>query len=545
MKSKIFVLPLIIFSIIAYSQQSQEEIYRKSDKYYNAKDFVNSAKEFDKIKLTNLSNVKLYNGACIYSLNNEKQKALKILDLLAFKKDYSNFKHISTDTDLKNLYTEAKWKTILEKVKSNFENSEKTKLLKIYSELSKAKVILEKDNGKLWGQNIWSDDILVLDYDNTIYSLNKFLESQTADGRLFFAKIPNETLVFVNTVQKYKGKDYAVVLSNYLSDNSTTIIHELFHLLQYKNLTLKGDAIKYLDNYDAREFLRLEYQALRNTLNSINHKKSKSEISQFLEDALRYRKIRQSKYKELLDDELQIETLEGLANYTGFKLSSKPNLYESAISEIYNREDAQTYTRPFPYATGVAYGLIYDYLKLNWKSGLKKVYNFLEIYENNTNKNISVNESLIAEANKRNNFTEINREETDRKLTNEKNIEYYKDLLSKKPTLSVKIADIDNYGRSFNMNGTIEVPNLGTVYSGIKGRDISGKNFGNFKTLETKSKLGEAGVLITTDNKIYFPMPFKTEDNKLIGETYEITLNKDWKVEKINEKGDYEIKKTE
>ena len=29
-------------------------------------------------------------------------------------------------------------------------------------------------------------------------------------------------------------------------------------------------------------------------------------------------------------------------------------------------------------STGVAYGLIYDYLKLNWKSGLKKVYNFLK-----------------------------------------------------------------------------------------------------------------------------------------------------------------------
>ena len=52
-----------------------------------------------------------------------------------------------------------------------------------------------------------------------------------------------------------------------------------------------------------------------------------------------------------------------------------------AISEINQREQAQTYTRPFPYATGPAYGLIFDYLKINWKTGLDTIYNFLKIYE--------------------------------------------------------------------------------------------------------------------------------------------------------------------
>ncbi|MFV0387166.1 MAG: hypothetical protein ACK5NT_00285, partial [Pyrinomonadaceae bacterium] len=300
---------------------------------------------------------------------------------------------------------------------------------------------------------------------------------------------------------------------------------------------------KYLDNYDAREWLRLEFQALRNCLDAIDHKKKKSEISQYLEDALRYRKLRQTKYKVFLEKELELETLEGLANYTGFKLSTMEDIYKSAIAEISQREGAQTYTRPFPYATGVAYGLIFDFLKIPWKSGLTHTYNFLQIYEQSKQKNILVTDEQVTKANARNNFAEIHSEESERKTDNDRNIAYYVDLLSTKPTLSVKLADRFNYGMTFNMNGTIELPSLGTVYSSISGRDISGKNFGTFRTLADHATLGDAGILITDDDYVFFPTPFKTDGNKIIGETYEIALNDGWMVEKADSKGNFVIKK--
>lgn len=71
-----------------------------------------------------------------------------------------------------------------------------------------------------------------------------------------------------------------------------------------------------------------------------------------MKDAVIFRKERQQQYSKYLNDELEIETLEGLANYTGFVLSSYDNKYEKAIEEINQREEAKTYTRPFPYATG-------------------------------------------------------------------------------------------------------------------------------------------------------------------------------------------------
>lgn len=539
MKIYISILFLLLTGQEVFSQTDKTSGYFYAIKFYNNKDYVNAAKTFDTINDFNLSAKKLYEGACIYALNNEKKKAFNLLYFLADKHYYDNYNHLIKDADLTGIHNNPEWAALLEKVKKNNATLPQRKSETIYTELNKAKNILDKDAGKLWGYPIWNDNIFVLDYDNTIYAIKEFPGSSTDNGKLFYAHVPANTFVFVNTVQSYQGKDYAVVLINYLVNHSITIIHELFHLLQLKNIKLNGNAIQYLDNYDARELLRLEYQALRNTLSSINKKSAETNTVSFLEDALLFRKLRQGKYALFLQSELEIETLEGLANYTGFKLSTSPNKYESAIEEIYQREYAETYTRPFPYATGVAYGLIFDHLNMKWRQDLKKVYNFLAIYENRNP--IDTGKQSIAKARVRNNFEQIDQEEQLRKNKNDALLVYYHDLLQVKPTLKVKIGS--NYGRTFNMNGTIEIPGLGTVYSSIKGRDKSGENFGNFTTIEDKSYLGNAGILMLNDYKtLVFPTPFKIEGNRIIGETYEIELNAGWGIEKVEQNGNYVIR---
>ena len=535
----ILFLSILLTGFKAFPQADKASVYFKAMKFYNNKDYPNAAKAFDAINNFSLSTNKLYAGACIYALNNEKEKSFALLYYLADKEYYANYEHIITDTDLIGIRNDAKWAPLLEKIKQNKVMLPQRKLETIYRQLTKARQILEKDAGKLWGYPIWNDDVFVLDYDNTIYAIKAFPGSKTNNGKLFYANVPANTFVFVNTIQTYQSKDYAIVLANYLSDHSVTIIHELFHLLQLKNMKLNGNAIQYLDNYDARELLRLEYQALRNTLSSISNRGAKIKTISFFEDALMFRKLRQARYKEFLKNELEIETLEGLANYTGFALSTSENKYESAIEEIYQRENAETYTRPFPYATGVAYGLILDHLNIQWRQGLKKIYNFLDIYENK--KLIDTGKQTVAKARLRNNFEEIHQQEENRRTRNEGLLKYYRDLLQVKPTLKVVIGD--NYGRTFNMNGTIEIPGLGTVYSSIKGRDKSGNNFGNFTTIENKAYLGNAGILMLNDYKtLVFPTPFKIAGNKITGESYEIELNEGWSIEKADENGNYVIK---
>lgn len=538
---------LLLLPIVLNAQNTDiKTVYPKSMKEYELGHYKNAAEMFQIIienyKFDEISITKLYNGACIFSLAEQNKTAINILNYLASKRFYSNYEHIMNDTDLNNIHSDSEWNKIIERISENKKTQPKRLRQKIKSELFKAKEILLADNGKLWGENIWSEDILVLDFDNTIYTIKPLLDGKTNDSILYYKKIPDNTLGFSNAAQKYNQKEYAVVLTNYLNDSSATIIHELFHILQHKHISLNGNPIQYLDNYDAREWLRLEFQALKNALGAINENKNKSEIEKYVSDALVFRKSRQSKYKEFFQNEIEIETSEGLANYTGFVLSNFANKYDKAISEINQREQAQTYTRPFPYATGLAYGLIFDYLKIDWKVGLDTTYNFLNIYEQKyLNRKINTDNSNIKLAQERNNYKEIHKQELDRKVKNEKIMQYYSEIFIQKPTLKVQLSD-SLYGRTFDMNGTIILKDNGIVYSMIKGVDNSKNNFGNFSTIKGKEKLGVSGVLMSFDGKNYtFPLPLNIEKNKIIGEYYIIELNEGWEVVKINKKGDMKI----
>lgn len=545
-------LKLVIFLILPITGCAQntdiESLYSEAMKEYELENYKNASEKFqiitEKKGLDSLSTTALYNGACIFALAKQNEKAVRILDYLVSNRFYSNYKHITSDTDLNNIHSEPKWKSITEKVAENKKAEPERLREKIKTELFKAKEILLAENGKLWGNNIWSDNILVLGFDNTIYTIKPLQDSKTRDSIIYYKKIPKNTLGFSNAAQKYNGKEYAVVLTNYLDDKSSTIIHELFHILQNKHISLNGNPITYLDNYDAREWLRLEYQSLKNALNAINLNKEKSEIEKYITDALLFRKIRQSKYKEYLQKEIEIETSEGLANYTGFILSTYTNKYEKAISEINQREQAQTYTRPFPYATGPAYGLIFDYLKINWKIGLDTTYNFLKIYETKyLKKEIKINDEILKLAQQRSNYKEIHQQELDRKIKNEKIIKHYSDIFIQNPTLTVKLVD-NLYGRTFDMNGTIVLKDKGIVFSMIKGVDGSRNNFGDFSTIKGKEKLGVSGVLYSFDGTVFtFPKPIEIEKNRIIGKYYEIELNEGWEVVKMNKKGDLEIVK--
>jgi len=544
MKRKILFLTALICTQLAFSQTNT---YNEAIKLYNDGEFNAAAKTFDIIfeaYTFQLSNGELYNGACIYALNGEPEKAFRILEYLAEYGGYANEQHITTDTDLVTLHDSPQWQKLLNRIKiNNLPLSQKVK-----TELLKAKKILETDNGKLWGEPIWNDNILALAADNSAYSLTAFAGSEQDTSGVYYAKLPANNLYFVNTTQDYDNQKYATVREDYLSDNSSTIIHELFHLVQQKHRPLGGAPVEYLENYDAREWLRLEFQALRNCLNVIDkHFGKTTQIDEYLQDAFIFRIMRHKGNEKFLQNELELETNEGLANYTGHILSSYPNKYEMAIKELNQREQINSYTRMYVYATGVAYGVIFDYLKIDWRQGLDTVYNFEEIYESKYLKTkLLFDENSIEKSKERNNYAEIHRQETERKEAAERKIAELRRQLVDSPTLSAKLAD-PYFGRSYDANGLTFVDGAGMAYTTfITGNDApEGKNFGSFKFSATHLYPEIKGIIETPDGTFIFPLPFRQEGNKIIGETYEITLNDGWSVKQKNDKGDFEIVKEE
>ena len=62
-----------------------------------------------------------YDAACSWALAGYPDSAFFNLERIVTKQEYSNYSHISTDPDLKSLYTDKRWKPLLELVQGNSE----------------------------------------------------------------------------------------------------------------------------------------------------------------------------------------------------------------------------------------------------------------------------------------------------------------------------------------------------------------------------------------------------------------------------------------
>lgn len=549
---KFYLVAVIFLSFSAnvFSQNaSLETIYSEAMKAYNAKDYKVSAEKFRLVFQSNkqeITNSMKYNGACVFALVGDNEMALNLLNDLVTNGFYSDYGHLSTDSDLVSLHDLSGWNPLLEKVKINKQTAPERFKKKVKDELSKAKEILTADGGKLWGESLWNENVLVMDDENNVYSLQKFADANSDDGVLFYKKIKKGELSYTNTSQQFQGEKWATIRADYIGNNfSETIIHELFHLYHFQKIKLKGLIVEYLDETHARTLLRIEFAALRNALTKINEGADKKIVAKYLEDAMLFRQYRQNKYAEFLPQALDLENVEGLANYTGVRLSTNPNSASHAIKEIDSRESAKSISRSFPYATGLAYGLIFDYLNIDWRSDLTHIYDFLSIYETKfLHKKLSKSKLYLAEVEARNNGKKIIDEESKREKENAKVENFYRKQFTEEPTLEITLEKGSAISLSYDMNSTFSLKGSGVIYTQIKGGSASEKGFGNFSTTDGKEGLGISGILITSDlSKITFPKPVKIEENKIIGETYEINLNKGWKIVPIDKIGNLKIVK--
>lgn len=545
----IFTLLLLITSLTKTIAQNNtiDILYDRAMSSYNSKDYNNAALTFDSIQnLQNLlsSNLK-YDGACIYALNAESEKAFKLLINLADSAFYSDLAHVSTDADLISLHNLPQWNMLIEKISDNKATLPARRRNKITTELLKTKALLNADNGKLWGENLWNEKVLVLDDENRVYTLSNSLDNTDVDSILHFKKIHDGALNYTSTNQLLEGNNWAIIRNDHVTpdDNCEVIIHELFHLTQAKHIKLSGNIVEYLDETDARILLRLEFSALRNALQSADDN-NRNEVLQYLNDAMIFRKERETKYIQYKKQALELETLEGLANYTGYKLSAYNNLYQKAITDISAWENSGSLNRSFPYATGFAYGLLFDYLKAHWRTDLNQTYDFRLIYETEIlRRKTTDNINSLQAAKSRNNFIIINKDEQEKKIEHENIYAFYDSLFIQEPTLTVHRDTADKtYLMSYDMNGTFVFHKAGIIYTQIVGNTTNPMAFGTFATLEGKEKIGQSGVLITSNfDQLTFPKPISIEENRITGDTYSISLNEGWQVVKINNKGDLRI----
>jgi hypothetical protein len=282
----------------------------------------------------------------------------------------------------------------------------------------------------------------------------------------------------------------------------------------------------HLDTLKGRYWLQLEWRALARALGSTG-----DEQLQAIEDALRFREIHSSLSKTARTDENNLELNEGLAEYTGFKLSGLTDA-EQRRHLIKHFETYptmfQTYVRSFAYLTGPAYGLLLDQHAAGWLRKIKAGDDLGEVLA--TALQLRRRPESKARAQQRAARYDGERlwaAETAREVARVKKVAGFRRLLVDGPVLKLPLG---KFQMSFRPSELVPIEGVGTVYPILTLVGPWGK-------LEVRK-----ASLITSDFKTaYVAAPFKAEGTTLVGDGWELRLNAGWKAVNGERSGDWKL----
>ncbi len=236
--------------------------------------------------------------------------------------------------------------------------------------IAEAKAVCEADAGVLWGIDLCTPILLVDPATRTIHAARRGeSDALKAEGDLFVGALP-DTVNIANTALDWDGVRWAMVMQP-LPDDPTVrralLAHESWHGVQDRlGLPGRSPTPEHLSTTEARVLMRLEWRALSAALGA----GEAGGRDQAIADALAFRAARRALAGEGGDQERQLEMNEGLAQYTGQRLSGG-DATAAVRTALGKAEAADTYVRSFAYASGPAYGLLLDEADSGWRRGLK------------------------------------------------------------------------------------------------------------------------------------------------------------------------------
>lgn len=229
-----------------------------------------------------------------------------------------------------------------------------------------------KDGGELWGVSLCGPMLIVDRRTRQVVANQAGLgDGLTRQGDVFAGVLPQDVLV-ANTAVTWEGVRWTMVMGP-LSDTpearKARMMHESWHRVQPQlDLPMSSPAPDHLTTSGGRAMMRLEWRALGAALLASNA----TDRHRAILDALMFRALRHSEAgADGAEQERALEMNEGLAEYTGARLSGSPDPLRSAAAAIGAAEHIESFPRAFAYASGPAYGLLLDALAPDWRVGLR------------------------------------------------------------------------------------------------------------------------------------------------------------------------------
>ncbi|MDD4747507.1 MAG: hypothetical protein PHW19_09505 [Salinivirgaceae bacterium] len=381
---------------------------------------------------------------------------------------------------------------------------EVAKYIREYEKLAK----LEINN--IWGISL-STPIIVVVPENEQIITNQRVAGLKKYKNVYYGE-NKEILSGGCGVKKWLNKNWAFFTYPFPTEDSSRFslfFHECFHCIQ-DSLQLKGlwTNCSHLNELSARVLLKLEIKALQVSL-----RKEGSLVD--LKNALCFRQERYLLHKNARKDETSIEILEGLAEYTGNRLTG----YSSSDVVKYIDQKSEYNAQSFAYLTGLLYGYILDYSSIDWKKTITINDNFLEFTANAFN--IKLPDSISA-FNKKNKYLygykEILQNEKVKTDSMESLQNKYLTVFWKNPVLEIETKTCTNV---VFRSDTIVPFREGKVYNKVK---ITG-NWGQIN-IEGEVFLG---------NKILVTEPKTINGSNIKGNGWNLQLNENWQIKKVSQ----------
>ncbi len=390
---------------------------------------------------------------------------------------------------------------------------------------------LNKENGELWNHQLYGP-ILLVNQENRLIIANEpdSMNFLTKNGKVYTGILPKEINI-ANTAIDWNGKIWTMLmlpLPKDYNEQLSLFTHELFHRIQteigFANLHQKP--CNHLDKLNGRIYLKLELEALKKALRT----NDKNVQTEHIKNAVLFRLYRQQLFPEAKESENSLELNEGIAEYTGTILSNRndkdlKNHYIQAIDTLYTNT---TFVRSFAYRTTPVYGYFIKQKNENWNKEISNKTDLTEFVATQFNVTVSDNlENTIEKIRNEYDYQGINDFETER---NRKQKELLAKLEAKFQLNPILTIPIENMNIRFSPGDLIPFKDIGTVYQNIRITD----NWG-ILLVEEDALIGKRW------KEVIVSEPTEISDTIIKGEGWELELNNEWKLEKIEE--NYTLKK--
>lgn len=397
---------------------------------------------------------------------------------------------------------------------------------------AEARQLWKADAGKLWGTSLESPLIFADRKTRRVVASQADREGKLrAEHGVFVGELP-PTVGIANYSVEWAGVRWTMVawpLPKDRADRAALMMHESWHRVQDKlGFPSTGPRNDHLDKLDGRFWLQLEWRALAAALGQSGEKRLAA-----VEDALLFRAFRRSRFKGAAEDERLLEMHEGLAEYTGVRLSglSEKEREVFVIKKLEQRPDElPSFTRSFGYLSGPAYGLLLDAVAPEWRARLTKDNDLGELLAAALKlKSPNVDRNELQKRADRYRGEQLRTAEQARDEKVQKRQARYRALLVDGPRL---ILPLEKMQMSFDPDAVQPIDGVGSVYPTIRIVDVWG-------ILSVSD-----GALLDKDfRKAYVAAPTEPKARPLKEKTWELQLNEGWKLESSDRKGDFRLVK--